>query len=73
MGTLSGGEKRRLQLLQVLARKPNVLVLDEPSNDLDLSTMQVLEDYLRGSFGGAVVCVSHDRMFMENASFVCLF
>lgn len=66
MGALSGGEKRRLQLLQILAKKPNVLVLDEPSNDLDLSTLQVLEDYLINSFTGTVVCVSHDRMFMDN-------
>jgi ATP-binding cassette subfamily F protein uup len=66
MGALSGGEKRRLQLLQILAKKPNVLVLDEPSNDLDLSTLQVLEDYLVNSFTGTVICVSHDRMFMDN-------
>ena len=62
---LSGGERRRLQLLQVLATRPNVLFLDEPTNDLDLDTLRVLEDYLEG-FPGAVIVVSHDRAFLER-------
>ena len=57
---LSGGEKRRLYLLKTLMEAPNVLVLDEPTNDLDIETLQVLEDYL-DSFEGIVVSVSHDR------------
>ena len=62
---LSGGERRRLQLLSTLARRPNFLVLDEPTNDLDLMTLGVLEDYLE-TFKGVVVIVSHDRWFMDR-------
>ncbi len=65
VGTLSGGERRRLQLLQVLASKPNVLLLDEPTNDLDLETLRSLEDFLE-DWPGAVVVVSHDRAFLER-------
>ncbi|MGI4834771.1 MAG: ABC-F family ATP-binding cassette domain-containing protein [Janthinobacterium lividum] len=62
---LSGGEKRRLQLLQVLVRNPNFLILDEPTNDLDLSTLNILEDFLL-HFGGCLLIVSHDRYFLDN-------
>jgi len=62
---LSGGEKRRLYLLKVLMEAPNVLVLDEPTNDLDISTLTILEDYL-DSFPGIVVTVSHDRYFLDR-------
>ena len=62
IGKLSGGEKRRLCLLKVLMENPNVLVLDEPTNDLDIQTLQVLEDYL-DRFAGVIICVSHDRYF----------
>ena len=62
---LSGGERRRLYLCTVLMRNPNFLVLDEPTNDLDIVTLQVLEDYLR-SFKGCVIVVSHDRYFMDK-------
>ena len=64
-GTLSGGERRRLQLLVVLAERPNVLLLDEPTNDLDLDTLRALEDFLE-DWAGAVVVVSHDRTFLER-------
>ncbi len=63
--TLSGGEQRRLQLLLVLAEMPNVLLLDEPSNDLDLDTLRALEDHL-DAWPGTVVAVSHDRAFLER-------
>lgn len=62
---LSGGEKRRLYLLKVLMEAPNVLLLDEPSNDIDIPTLTILEDYL-DSFSGIVVAVSHDRYFLDN-------
>ena len=62
---LSGGERRRLQLLRVLMGGPNVLLLDEPTNDLDIETLQILEDYL-DSFGGIVIVVSHDRYFLDR-------
>ncbi len=65
VGTLSGGERRRLQLLTVLAGRPNVLFLDEPTNDLDLETLRALEDFLE-DWPGAVVAVSHDRAFLER-------
>lgn len=67
IGTLSGGEKRRLYLLRLLMEKPNVLLLDEPTNDLDIMTLQVLEDYL-DSFSGAVITVSHDRYFLDKTT-----
>jgi ATP-binding cassette subfamily F protein uup len=62
---LSGGEKRRLQLLQVLITNPNFLILDEPTNDFDIKTLNILEDYLLG-FKGVLVLVSHDRYFMDR-------
>ena len=62
---LSGGEKRRLYLATVLMRKPNFLILDEPTNDLDISTLEILEDYL-AHFKGCVIIVSHDRFFMDR-------
>ncbi len=62
---LSGGEKRRLQLLNVLMSAPNVLILDEPTNDLDIATLQVLEEYL-DHFAGIVITVSHDRYFLDR-------
>jgi ATP-binding cassette subfamily F protein uup len=62
---LSGGEKRRLQLLLVLVQNPNFLILDEPTNDLDITTLNVLEDFLL-SFGGCVLIVTHDRYFMDR-------
>ena len=62
---LSGGEKRRLSLLRVLMSAPNVLVLDEPTNDLDIETLEVLEDYL-DHFPGVVITVSHDRYFLDR-------
>jgi len=62
---LSGGEKRRLFLLTILMRNPNFLILDEPTNDLDILTLNVLEDYLR-NFSGVVIVVSHDRHFMDK-------
>ncbi|TVQ57385.1 MAG: ABC transporter ATP-binding protein, partial [Spirulina sp. DLM2.Bin59] len=62
---LSGGEKRRLFLLEILMGAPNVLILDEPTNDLDVQTLAVLEDYLE-NFNGCVLCVSHDRYFLDR-------
>jgi ATP-binding cassette subfamily F protein uup len=62
---LSGGECRRLYLCTVLMRNPNFLILDEPTNDLDILTLQVLEEYLR-EFTGCVIVVSHDRYFMDK-------
>lgn len=65
IGKLSGGEKRRLSLLKVLMEAPNVLILDEPTNDLDIRTLQILEDYL-DHFAGIVITVSHDRYFLDR-------
>ncbi|MFN5966920.1 MAG: ATP-binding cassette domain-containing protein, partial [Pseudanabaena sp.] len=62
---LSGGEKRRLFLLKVLMEAPNVLILDEPTNDLDVQTLAVLEEYLE-DFNGCVIVVSHDRYFLDR-------
>lgn len=62
---LSGGERRRLYLLKLLMTAPNVLILDEPTNDLDIETLTILEDYLTG-FPGAVIVVSHDRYFLDK-------
>ena len=62
---LSGGQKRRLYLLKILMEKPNVLILDEPTNDLDIQTLQILEDYL-DDFIGIVIVVSHDRYFLDR-------
>lgn len=65
IGKLSGGEKRRLNLLRVLMEAPNVLILDEPTNDLDIVTLTILEDYL-DSYEGIVITVSHDRYFLDR-------
>ncbi|MFI5142364.1 MAG: ATP-binding cassette domain-containing protein, partial [Bacteroidia bacterium] len=65
VSTLSGGEKRRLFLLTILMKNPNFLILDEPTNDLDIATLQTLEDFLT-EFGGCVLIVSHDRYFMDK-------
>lgn len=65
IGKLSGGEKRRLYLLRILMTAPNVLILDEPTNDLDIKTLTILEDYLDG-FEGIVITVSHDRYFLDR-------
>ncbi len=65
IGRLSGGEKRRLYLLRILMDAPNVLILDEPTNDLDIRTLTILEDYL-DSFQGIVITVSHDRYFLDR-------
>lgn len=65
IGKLSGGERRRLNLLRVLMEAPNVLILDEPTNDLDIETMTILEDYL-DSYEGIVITVSHDRYFLDR-------
>lgn len=65
IGKLSGGEKRRLYLLKVLMEAPNILILDEPTNDLDITTLTILEDYLN-SFEGIIIAVSHDRYFLDK-------
>lgn len=65
IGKLSGGEKRRLNLLRVLMEAPNVLILDEPTNDLDITTLTIIEDYL-DKFNGIVIEVSHDRYFLDR-------
>lgn len=62
---LSGGERKRLYLLKVLMTAPNILILDEPTNDLDIATLTILEDYIQ-SFSGAVVAISHDRYFLDK-------
>ncbi len=67
VGKLSGGEKRRLHLLTILVRNPNFLILDEPTNDLDLITLQTLEDFLL-NFPGCLLIVSHDRYFLDKLS-----
>ena len=65
IGKLSGGERRRLNLLRVLMESPNVLILDEPTNDLDIQTLTILEDYL-DHFDGIIITVSHDRYFLDR-------
>ena len=65
IGNLSGGERRRLYLARLLMSAPNVLVLDEPTNDLDIETLQALENYLE-EFSGSVIVVSHDRYFLDR-------
>lgn len=65
ISTLSGGEKARLHLAEVLMRSPNFLILDEPTNDLDIVTLGILEDYLR-SFSGCLIIISHDRFFLDS-------
>jgi len=65
ISNLSGGEKRRLYLLNVLMEAPNVIILDEPTNDLDIETLEILEDYL-DNFAGIVITVSHDRYFLDR-------
>lgn len=67
IGKLSGGEKRRLALLHVLMEAPNVLILDEPTNDLDIRTLTILEEYLKG-YAGIVIAVSHDRYFLDKVA-----
>jgi ATP-binding cassette subfamily F protein uup len=67
LGDLSGGERRRFQLLKLLLAEPNVLLLDEPTNDLDIETLNVLEDFLDG-WPGTLVVVSHDRYFLERVT-----
>jgi ATP-binding cassette subfamily F protein uup len=64
---LSGGERRRLQLLSVLTQRPNFLILDEPTNDVDLDTLSALEGYL-AEFNGVLVIVSHDRYFVDKVT-----
>lgn len=64
---LSGGERRRLYLLKILMEAPNILILDEPTNDLDITTLSILEDYI-DVFNGAVITVSHDRYFLDKVS-----
>ena len=68
VSSLSGGERRRLQLLAVLTRRPNFLVMDEPSVDLDIPTLQALEAYLQDSFEGVLLLVSHDRYFADKVT-----
>ena len=63
---LSGGEKRRLYLLTVLMQKPNLLILDEPTNDLDIVTLEILEEYLKDDYKGSLIIVSHDRHFLDR-------
>ena len=65
VATLSGGERCRLHLAAVLMRSPNFLILDEPTNDLDIVTLGILEEYL-SSFKGCVIVISHDRYFLDN-------
>ena len=65
VGKLSGGEKRRLNLCRILMEAPNVLILDEPTNDLDIATLTILESYL-DTFQGIVIAVSHDRYFLDR-------
>ena len=65
VGRLSGGERRRLYLLTILMRQPNLLILDEPTNDLDIVTLNILEEYLQ-EFGGSLIIVSHDRHFLDR-------
>jgi ATP-binding cassette subfamily F protein uup len=65
VSSLSGGEKRRLYLLTILMGKPNFLVLDEPTNDLDIETLNVLEEFLE-EYGGCIMVVTHDRYFMDT-------
>ncbi len=67
IGKLSGGERRRLFLLGILASAPNVLLFDEPTNDLDIETLMILEDYLE-NFSGAAIAVSHDRYFLDKVT-----
>lgn len=67
IGSLSGGEKRRLYLLSILIAAPNILLLDEPTNDLDIETLTIFEDYLE-SFPGAVITASHDRYFLDKTA-----
>ena len=67
IGRLSGGERRRLYLLGILMQAPNVLLFDEPTNDLDIQTLTILEDYLQ-NFSGAVIVVSHDRYFLDKVA-----
>src|SRR5690606_17429194 len=65
LSKLSGGEKKRLPLLTILFRNPNFLVLDEPTNDLDLPTLDILEEFL-AAYQGCIIIVSHDRYFMDK-------
>ena len=67
IGRLSGGERRRLYLLRILMEAPNVILLDEPTNDLDIQTLTILEDYL-DTFPGIVIAVSHDRYFINRTA-----
>ncbi len=71
VGSLSGGERRRLELLLVLAERPNVILLDEPTNDLDLDTLRALEGFL-DDWSGSLVAVSHDRVFLERVADVVI-